>query len=155
MIATVLALTAVRADAAMPVSPLADIYQSYNDCIAVASPVGIDQAKLASLGWVRATSQASDGKPIAGAPLIYGKADRKPLIILSDPSGEGLCIVMARLSNRAAFGEFLKAWHGALPAADGNGAISFRDEGHIVQIRQTGTDREPGLSMAVMTPETK
>jgi hypothetical protein len=152
LLVVAVASATVPAAAAIPISPLPDIYVSYNDCLAVAAPSGLSQSKLASLGWVQATMQTADPKAAAEPPLIYGKTDRKSLIILSSPRGKGLCIVMARIATRASFAEFLKAWGNALPASDKDGVISFKDEGHIVQIRQTGTDKEPALSMTVMTP---
>ena len=139
-----LAVAAIPAAAGLPVAPLPDIYETYNDCLKVAAPTGLNQDTLATLGWTR----ASDSSP----PLFFGKADRKTLIMLTSPHGEGLCVVLARVENPARFAEFLKAWGGALPAPDSKGVISFSDEGHLVQIRQTGTEQEPALSMAVMTP---
>ena len=149
LIGSALAAAAVPAAAELPVAPLPDIYETYNDCLKVAAPSGLSQDALASLGWSRA--KTSDNSP----PLFFGKADRKTLIMLTSPRGEGLCVVLARIESPATFGEFLKAWGDALPAADNKGVISFSDEGHLVQIRQTGTDQEPALSMAVMTPEKK
>ena len=144
--------SAVPASAEIPVSPLPDIYQSYNDCLEIAQNDGLSKAKLQSLGWSRAKISNPDGTPIADAPVIYGNVKRKPLIVLSAESGEGLCIVTARIESRSTFPQFLKAWGTSLPAPDKEGVISFSDDGHIVQIRQTGTDDKPALSMAVMTP---
>jgi hypothetical protein len=143
---------AAPAAAELPVSPLPDIYLSFNDCLEAAQKDGLSKDKLTSLGWSRATMTKPDGTPIANGPIIYGNAKRKPVIMLSAESGEGVCIVMARIEARSTFPQFLKAWGPGLPAPDKDGAISFSDEGHIVQIRQTGTDAEPALTMTVMTP---
>ena len=159
-IATVLsalgvAVLAAPAAAEIPVSPLGDIYESYNDCLKVADPGGLSKGTLASLGWQRATMSTKDGKPIADGPIIYGNAKRKPIILLSAEQGKGACIVMARVATAASFGEFLQAWGGKLPAPDKDGVITFFDEGRPVQIRQTGSADKPALTMAVMTPSEK
>ncbi|GAA4034930.1 hypothetical protein GCM10022281_13950 [Sphingomonas rosea] len=152
--AVVASSASVSATAEIPVSPLKDIYLSYNDCLEVAQPAGLSTAKLGELGWQQATM--SDGKSKAvEQPLIFGKADRKPLIILSAKSGEGICIVMARIQSRATFPEFLKAWGGKLPAPDAEGRIIFSDEGRLVVLQQTGSDQQPALTMSVMTPTEK
>ena len=139
------------ASAQLRPSPLAEIYQSYNDCFKVATKGGIKTDVLKPLGWSRATL-SQDGKNVADGPIIYGHATRAPLIMLSAEKGGGLCIVMARLESTASFEEFKKAWGGKLPAPDAEGAISFSAEGQIVQLRQTGSTKEPSLSIAVMTP---
>ena len=132
-------------------SPLGDIYESYNDCFKVATKDGLKPEIMPSLGWSRATISSKDGKAVAAGPIIFGHSKRKPLIVLSAERGEGLCIVMARLESASAFEDFKKAWGGKLPKPDSEGAISFFAEGHIVQLRQTGSRQEPSLSIAVMT----
>jgi hypothetical protein len=141
---------AAPAAAQLRPSPLNEIYQSYNDCFKVATAGGLKPEVLGPLGWSRA--KVSGGAPAASDPIIFGHAQRRPLILLSAEQGQGLCIVMARLENAGAFDEFKKAWGGKLPKPDAEGAISFSAEGHIVQLRQTGTRQAPSLSLAVMTP---
>jgi hypothetical protein len=133
-------------------SPLGDIYESYNDCFKVATKDGMDPNVLGSLGWSRATVSSKDGNKADSQPIIYGHTKRAPLILLTVERGNGLCIIMARLKNSGSFEEFKKAWGGKLPAPDAQGAISFSAEGHVVQLRQTGSAQEPSLSIAVMTP---
>jgi hypothetical protein len=132
-------------------SPLGDIYESYNDCFKVATKYGLKPENLPSLGWSRATISSKRGEAIADEPIIFGHSKRQPLIMLSAETGEGVCIVMARLEKTSAFEEFKKAWGGKLPEPDSDGAISFLADGHIVQLRQTGSRQEPALSIAVMT----
>jgi hypothetical protein len=146
--------TGTSASADIPVSPLGDIYLTFNDCLEVAQPSGINTDKLASLGWTKATSHNADGTPAKG-PLIYGNPKRKPIIVLSTESGDGMCMVMARIESDAAFPEFLKAWGPQLPAPRKDGSIGFYDGGHPVLIRQTGTREKPALTMSVMTPSEK
>ena len=151
-----LALLAVAAlpapaTAEIPVSPLADIYASYNDCFKVATKDGMKPDALAALGWSKATV-SKDGRAIADAPDIYGHARRKPIILLSAQKGEGICIVMARLESVGAFEEFKKGWGGKLPKPDAEGAISFFAEGHPIQLRQTGSADKPSMSIMVGTP---
>ena len=143
---------AATATAQLRPSPLGDIYKSYNDCFKVATKEGIKPNVLGPLGWSRASISTKDGKKTNTGPIIYGHARRAPLIVLTDERGDGLCIVMARLENSGSFEEFKKAWGGKLPAPDEEGAISFSAEGHVVQLRQTGSAQEPSLSIAVMTP---
>ena len=143
---------AVPAAAEIPISPLSDIYASYNDCFQVATKGGMKPGVLQSLGWTRATTESKDGKVSPNGPTIFGHATRKPLLLLSTESGEGLCIVAARLESGRSFDEFKKAWGGKLPAPDKDGTISFKAEGQIVQLRRTGSRQEPALSIAVMTP---
>lgn len=145
-------LAASPAAADIPVSPLEDIYLSFNDCLEVAQPKGLDLEKLSSLGWVKATMTDAAGKPIAG-PDIYGNPKRKPIVLLSKEGGPGVCIVMARIESAASYGKFLEAWGGKLPAPDKEGAITFFDGNRPVQLRQTGTADKPSLTVAVMVPE--
>ena len=153
LVALLGALTlASPADAQLRPSPLGDIYKSYNDCFKVATKDGLRPDILPSLGWSRASVSSKDGKAVADAPIIFGHSTRKPLIMLSAEKGEGLCIVMARLQSATSFEEFKKPFGGKLPRPDKDGAISFSAEGHIVQLRQTGSRQEPALSIAVMTP---
>ena len=139
------------APAEIPVSPLGDIYASYNDCFKVATKNGMKPEALAPLGWSRATV-SKGGKPVADAPDIYGHAKRKPIILLSAQKGEGICIVMARLESVGAFEEFKKGWGGKLPKPDAEGAISFFAKGHPIQLRQTGSADKPSMSIVVGTP---
>jgi len=141
----------VPASAEIPVSPLGDIYQSYNDCFKVVTKDGIKPEVLGTLGWSRATV-SKNGKQVGSTPVIYGHLKRKPIILLSAEKGEGLCIVMARLENTKAFGDFKSAWGGKLPKPDAQGAISFFAEGHPIQLRQTGSADKPAMSIVVGTP---
>ena len=150
-----LALLASPATAEMPVSPLGDIYETFNDCLAVADKTGISQDKLTSLGWSRASMRKADGSVLAGGPIIYGNAKRAPIIVLSKEKGEGMCMVMARIESVETFPKFLEAWRPKLPKPDKDGAIGFYDGGHPVLIRQTGTREKPALTMSVMTPSEK
>ena len=146
---------AIAAPAAgeMPVSPLGDIYESYNDCFKVATKEGFKPEVLGTLGWSRAVMTGNDGKPINDGPIIYGNPKRRPIIILSPD--EGICTVMARLENVATFSEFKKAWGDNLPKADKNGIIGFYAEGHPIALRETGTQNKPALTISVMIPTEK
>lgn len=136
--------------AELPVSPLGEIYESYNDCFKVATKDGIKLEVLTSLGWQRA--KVSGAKSKAEDPVIYGHASRKPIIILSSPRGDGICIVTARLESMKAFEEFKSAWGGKLPKPDAEGAIMFFADGHPIQLRQTGSADKPAMSIVVGTP---
>ncbi len=142
---------AVPSFAEIPVSPLKDLYESYNDCFKVATKDGIKPEVLASLGWQRATVTGG-GRPKADEPIIFGHSARKPIMMLSSPQGDGICIVMARLESRQAFEEFKSAWGGKLPKPDDKGAITFFAEGHPIQLRQTGTADKPAMSIVVGVP---
>ena len=144
-------LLAAPAAAEFRPSPLADIYNSYNDCFKVATKNGINSQVLNSLGWSRATA-SKDGQQIKEKVPIFGHAERAPLILLSAEKEKGLCIVMARLESAGSFEEFKKPWGGKLPEPDAEGNVSFVADGHIVQLRQTGTRQEPSMTIAVMTP---
>ena len=148
-------LVAAPAAADLPTSPLGDIYESYNDCLKVAAPGALDLSVLKSLGWSPAKVTGADGKPVTGAPTIFGNAKRKPLIFLSLEKAGNVCNVMARLENDGSYATFLEAWGGKLPPPDKDGMIGFVDEGHLVVIRQTGTPAKPALTMSVMTPPEK
>lgn len=149
--ALVVAALCAPARAEVPVSPLGDIYKSYNDCFDVATKDGIKPEVLRSLGWSKATT-SKNGKPTTDQLPIFGHPARKPLITLSAESGEGLCIVLARLENAGSFDEFKKPFGNNLPAPAADGTISFKALGHVVQLRRTGTPAEPSMSIAVMTP---
>ena len=144
-------MIAPPAAAEMSVSPLGDIYESYNDCFKVATKEGIQPEVLASLGWQRAKISGG-AKPKAEDPVIYGHPARKPLIILSSPKGDGICIVTARLESTKAFEDFKSAWGGKLPKPDAQGAIMFFADGHPIQLRQTGSADKPAMSITVGTP---
>ena len=140
------------ASAQLAVSPLFDIYESYNDCLKVAVPEGLKLDILSSLGWSPATVTTKDGKPVTGGPTLFGHAKRKPIIFLSVEKVGAVCTVMARLDNAKSFAEFTKAWGGKLPAPDKDGIIGFFDDGHPVALRQTGTADKPAMTISVMTP---
>lgn len=148
-------LLAAPASAELPASPLIDIYESYNDCLKVAAPGGLNLDMLASLGWSPATVTTKDGKPVTDGPTIFGNAKRKPVIFLSVEKAGNVCSVMARLDKAESFAEFTKAWGGKLPAPDKDGIIGFFDEGHPVALRQTGTPEKPAMTISVMTPTEK
>ena len=145
---------AAPAAADLPVSPLKDIYESYNDCFKVATKEGLKVDALGPLGWSRA-SVSKDGKPVANAPIIYGHSGRKPIILLSAEKGNGLCIVMARLESAKAYDDFKAAWGTKLPVPDKEGAIYFFEDGQPVRLQPAGKPGEPGMTIAVMTPPEK
>ena len=147
---------ATPAAAQMGPSPLDDIYESYNDCFKVAAKGGMKPEALGPLGWSRATISSKAKKDNGDGLIVYGHASRKALLMLSATKGEGLCIVLAGLETAGSFDEFTKAWGGQLPPPDAEGAINFSADGHVVQLRRTGSTQRPSLSIAVMTPvETK
>ena len=146
-----LLLAATPASAQLAVSPLIDIYESYNDCLKVAAPGGLKLDTLASLGWSPATVTSKDGKPVVG-PTIFANAKRKPIVVLSVEKAGNVCTVMARLKDASSFAEFTRAWGGKLPAPDKDGIIGFYDDGHPVALRNTGTADRPALTISVMTP---
>ena len=154
VLAITLAALASPAAADFPVSPLLDIYESYNDCFKVATDDGLQPEVLGTLGWVRATL-TKDGKPVPDGPIIYGNAKRKPAIILSAEKGSGSCMVVARLENAASFEQFKSAWGGKLPAPNAKGEILFFAEGRPIQLKQGGTADKPALTIAVITPPEK
>ncbi len=143
-----LALLATPASAQLRVGPLADIYESYNDCFAVTNTGSLTPAALADSGWQRAT--ISGGGNAGDQPIIYGHAERAPLIMLSAESGDGACIVVARLENREAFVQLISAWGLDLDNLN-DGAVTFFAEERPVQISATGTDNEPSATLAVGT----
>ena len=152
--ALALATCATGADAQMRPSPLKDIYASYNDCFKVATPAGIQPSVLQALGWSRATA-SKDGKQVASELAVFGHPQRTPLIMLSSQTGKGLCIVVAQLESLAAFDQFKSAFGDKLPAPDAEGNITFVADDHVVLLKQTGSRKQPAMSIAVMTPVEK
>ena len=150
----VAALLAFGAPAAaeLPVAPLIDIYESYNDCFKVATKDGLKPDMLATLGWQRATSTDKDGKPTSEGPVIYGNVKRKAVMFFSAEKLGITCTIAARLENAAAFDEFKKAWGGKLPAPDKDGIIGFLVGDQPVALRRTGTADKPTMAISVMTP---
>ncbi len=142
-------LSAASASAQLRPSPLGDIYASYVDCFKVATKDGLKPDVLTTLGWSRATVE---GQSAADKPIFFGRSDRAPLILLSAEQGQGLCIVLARLEDLAAFENFKSAWGGKLPQPDKDGVIYFRAEGHLIRLQRTGTAKEPNMTIAVQTP---
>ena len=130
---------------------LADIYQSYNDCFAATAGTSLAPAALEKLGWTRAEIK-SDGKKVEGGPIIYGHAERQPIILLSATQGKGICVVNARIKDFSVFEEFKKSLGGKLPKPDDTGEITFIAEGRPVQIAPSGSRSKPALRLVVMTP---
>lgn len=128
--------------AQVPVAPLPDIYESYNDCF-VATADGVDAGKLEALGWKLADI---NGKPGAD-PKIFGHAARAPLIIVGGQGDNGVCAVVAKLESAAAFDELVSAWQGI--KFDKKGEASFMAEGHPVMIAKTGSKGAPAVRLAV------
>ena len=145
---------AAPAGAELPVSPLKDIYESYNDCFKVAAKDGLKLEALGPLGWSRATV-SKDGKPVDKAPILYGHASRKPVILLSAEKGDGLCVYSKWGAKGRSSEDFKAAWGGKLPAPDKEGAIYFFEDGQPVRLQQTGTAEQPAMAIAVMTPPEK
>lgn len=133
------------------VAELGDVYKSYNDCFAATPATGLMPGALEERGWQRAKIEKS-GRPVESPLLIFGHADRAPLIMLSAESGSGICIVTARVKDLAAIEEFKSAWGDALPKPNTDGTISFFAEGHAIQMAATGSKKEPGIRLVVMTP---
>jgi hypothetical protein len=152
--AALLLALAAPVSAELPVAPLTDIYESYNDCFKIATRQGLDPQQLAGLGWQRATSTDKDGKPTAAGPVIYGHAKRKAVMFFTAEKLGLVCTIVARLQNVAAFDQFKKAWGGKLPAPDKDGIIGFMVNGQPVALRRAGTPDKPTLSISVMTPPT-
>lgn len=144
-------LVAAPAAAQLREAPLPQIFESYNDCFAATESGAIDVASLTSLGWARATMSDGDGNPIEGGPIIFGHAERSPIIILSALEGNGVCMVNARIESFDVMKQFTDAFGGRLPAPDDEGKITFRAQGHIVQIAPAGTMEKPSLRLVVGT----
>jgi hypothetical protein len=136
------------AAAQLPVAPLPDIYESYNDCF-VATAEGVDSSKLDHLGWKRVQI---DGKPSAD-PAIFGHDKRAPLILMSGKGNEGMCAVVARLESAAAFDELVSAWQGI--KFDKKGEASFFAERHPIIVTKTGTRDAPAVRLVVGPPVEK
>ncbi|WP_090196250.1 hypothetical protein [Erythrobacter sp. HL-111] len=149
--AAAIALPLAPAAAQMREATLPEIFETYNDCFAATRTGDMSVASLEELGWSRATLQSDDGQAVEDGPIIYGHAERAPIIILSALEGEGVCMVNARIDSFDVFEEFKKAFGGKLPQADENGAIFFVAEGQPVQIAPTGSREAPALRLAVFT----
>lgn len=139
------------AQAQLRIASLPDVYESYNDCFS-ATEEGIDLAALESLGWKRATMQSGNGEPIADGPIIYGHAERAPVILFSGAEGKGVCVVTARLKDIEQFKKFKSVWGDALPQPNDEGEIWFMAEGRMVQMALTGSREEPSVRLIVATP---
>jgi len=92
-----------------------------------------------------------DGNPIEDGPIIFGHAERSPIIMLSALEGNGVCMVNARIESFGVMKQFTDAFGGRLPDPDDEGKITFRAQGHIVQIAPTGTTEKPSLRLVVGT----
>ncbi len=139
------------AQAQLREAPLPQIFQSYNDCFAATDSGQINTSALVSLGWARASMTDGDGKPIDGGPIIFSHSERSPIILLSALEGDGVCIVNARIESFEVFKSFTEAFGGNLPEPNEEGAITYRAQGHIVQIAPTGSKDKPSLRLVVGT----
>jgi hypothetical protein len=133
------------ADAQLKAAALPEIHESYNDCFA-ATLGGIDGSKLEIKGWNRAKV---NGKPSSN-PSIYSNPDRSPLIMLNGKGRKGMCAVIARLENDAAFDKLIAAWNGI--KLDKNGQATFMAEGHPIIIAKTGSEGAPSVRLVVGPP---
>ena len=149
-----LALISAPAAAQLRPAPIEQIFESYNDCFAATNGGGLAPAELEKLGWKRATIKAN-GKTLEDGPIIFGHKNREPIILLSGIEGSGLCMVNARIENFSVFEDFKAAFGDKLPNPDKDGEITFFAEGRPVQIAATGSQNEPALRLAVMTPVEK
>jgi hypothetical protein len=152
MLGSVMVATASPSQAQLREAPLPQIFESYNDCFTATESGAIDTDALNGLGWARASMTDGDGEAIEGGPIIFGHADRAPLIILSGLEGDGVCIVNARIESFDVFEEFKAAFGGNLPGPEENGAITYSAQGHIVQIAPTGSRDKPSIRLVVGTP---
>ena len=146
-----LALLSSPAHAQLREASLQQIFESYNDCFAATETGTINAAALTSLGWSRATMTDGDGNSIKDGPIIFGHTDRNAIILLSALEGDGVCIVNARIASFDVFESFTEAFGGNLPEPDEQGAITYRAQGHIVQIAPTGSKEKPSLRLVVGT----
>ncbi|MEO1044472.1 MAG: hypothetical protein AAFX04_03425 [Pseudomonadota bacterium] len=145
-------LLSSQASAQLRTAPLPHIFESYNACFAATPQSGLDPKALESLGWNRATIEADGEKQETGL-IIFGHAEYAPLIILSAESGSGICSVTAKLSDAGDYDQFLAAFGDALPEADKDGNITFRAQGHLVQLARTGSRSDPAMRAIILTPE--
>lgn len=145
------ALGATPAAAQIDTASLRQVFQSYNDCFAATNTGSLAPAELEKLGWQRASVQSGTGETMKDAPIIFGHADRAPLILLSGLDGQGVCVVTARIESLAVFEEFKDAFGGKLPKPDRNGTITYQAEGRIVQIAPTGSREKASLKLVVGT----
>ena len=148
MASTVALALASPASAQLRVGPLAEIYETYNDCFAATETGSINADALVDAGWQRA--KVSGGGNAEDQPIIYGRTDRAPLILLSAETGEGVCIVMARLKDDEAFRALISAWDFSFDDLT-DGAITFFAEDRAVEIAATGTDEKPSATLTVGT----
>ena len=149
-------VVAAPAAAQLQEAPRPEIFQSYNDCFTATESGQIDSDALIGLGWARATMTDGDGNTIEDGPIIFGHTERRPIILLSALEGDGVCIVNARIESFEVYKNFTEAFGGNLPAPNDEGAVTFRAQGHIVQIAPTGSTEKPSLRLVVGTKaETK
>ena len=133
------------------VGPLSEIYESYNDCFAATEGGSIDQQALVDLGWSKGAMEGAEG----ASPIIFARADRAPVLMLSAESGKGFCAVMAGFEDAAAVGTFLSAWGDGLPEFE-DGQLNFFAEGRPILFRKAGSQDKPRLNLIVGTgSETK
>jgi hypothetical protein len=144
-------LGSTPAAAQMATAPVADVFESYNACFAATNTTSLAPAELEELGWQRATIQSSKGETVKDPPIIFGHADRSPLILLSGLEGQGVCVVTARIESLSVFEQFKSAFGGKLPKPDRKGDITYQAEGRIVQIAPTGSREQPSLKLVIGT----
>jgi hypothetical protein len=151
MAGSALAALGSPAQAQLREAPLPEIFESYNDCFAATESGQIDTSALTTLGWARASMTDGDGKQIDDGPIIFGHSERSPIILLSALEGDGVCVVNARIASFEVFTSFTDAFGGKLPEPNDEGAITYRAQGHIVQIAPTGSKDKPSLRLVVGT----
>ena len=128
---------------------LPEIFASYNDCFAATKTGSISVESLEKLGWKRAVMRAADGKEIEDGPIIFGHAERSPIIMFDALEGKGICMVNARIKSFDVFEGFKQAFGGKLPPASEDGTTTYVANGQLVQIAPTGTREAPALRLIV------
>ena len=146
-----IALTAFPASAQLREAELPEIFDSYNDCFAATKTGSISLGALEKRGWKRAVVSAADGKEIEGGPIMFGHAERAPIVMFDATEGDGICMVTARIKSFDVYEDFKQAFGGKLPPANEDGTTTYVANGQLVQIAPTGSREAPALRLIVAT----
>ncbi len=135
----------------LPPATPTDIASGVRSCLAATGPKTIDTDKLQADGW-HSASVSQEGKPVATSLRIFGKD--KVLVTIDKDAKVPTCFVTAHLPDADTFNDVAFSIdhdlgvHGKTDQGEAD-TFYFFPQGHIVQLKKTGTAAAPSVRIGV------
>ena len=135
-----------------PTNPQA-VIAAVSACLEAVQRNGIDEARLARLGWEKA-SLSRAGEDVEVGLSFYGKRGSDAILMTNAANGPAkpLCIATARLEKAAQYQTVLDqtdALEGVRAVKREKLKIVFMTDSHLVQSELLGSKSEPSVRIAV------